>query len=298
LKVAVYWGCVIPTVQYGYEMSVRAVMPHLDIELVELSDTSCCGTPVQSVNMFAALYLAARNLAIAEKTGLDDLLLPCNGCYLSLSEAKHFLSQDDKLKERINEALKEENLRYEGSIKIWHTVNLLHDLVGGERIRETVKHSLKSLKIAVHYGCHILRPSTLQPVDDSENPRKMDELVEWLGAKSVPYPEKLDCCGAMLLLSHPDAAFTFSGLKLKAVQDWGADALVVSCPSCQMMFDMRQKSAAATTGAKLNLPVLYYTQLLGLAMDIPTERLGLNLNRSPVDDLLQKAGLISTAASP
>jgi len=298
LKVAVYWGCVIPTVQYGYEMSVRAVMPHLDIELVELSDTSCCGTPVQSVNMFAALYLAARNLAIAEKTGLDDLLLPCNGCYLSLSEAKHFLSQDDKLKERINEALKEENLRYEGSIKIWHTVNLLHDLVGGERIRETVKHSLKSLKIAVHYGCHILRPSTLQPVDDSENPRKMDELVEWLGAKSVPYPEKLDCCGAMLLLSHPDAAFTFSGLKLKAVQDWGADALVVSCPSCQMMFDMRQKSAAATTGTKLNLPLLYYTQLLGLAMDIPTERLGLNLNRSPVDDLLQKAGLISTAASP
>ena len=298
MKVAVYWGCVIPTVQYGYEMSVRAVMPHLDIELVELSDTSCCGTPVQSVNMFAALYLAARNLAIAEKTGLDDLLLPCNGCYLSLSEAKHFLSQDDKLKERINEALKEENLRYEGSIKIWHTVNLLHDLVGGERIRETVKHSLKSLKIAVHYGCHILRPSTLQPVDDSENPRKMDELVEWLGAKSVPYPEKLDCCGAMLLLSHPDAAFTFSGLKLKAVQDWGADALVVSCPSCQMMFDMRQKSAAATTGTKLNLPLLYYTQLLGLAMDIPTERLGLNLNRSPVDDLLQKAGLISTAASP
>jgi len=298
LKVAVYWGCLIPTIQYGYEMSIRAVTPHLGLELVELSNVSCCGTPVQSVNMFAALYLAARNLAIAEKTGLDDLLLPCNGCYLSLSEAKHFLGQDDKLRERINSILGEENLRYEGSIKIWHTINLLHDLIGEERIRKAVKHPLNGLKIAVHYGCHILRPSTLQPVDDSENPRKMEELVEWLGAKSVPYPEKLDCCGAMLLLSHPDAALTFSGLKLRAVQDWGADALVVSCPSCQMMFDMRQKSAAATTGTKLNLPVLYYTQLLGLAMGISTERLGLNLNRSPVDELLQKAGLMSTAASP
>lgn len=297
MKVAVYWGCLIPTIQYGYEISVRAVMPQLDLELVELNNVSCCGTPIQSVNMFASLYLAVRNLAIAEKTGLDNLFLPCNGCYLSLSEAKHFLSQDNKLKERINNILKEENLRYEGSIKIWHTINLLHDFVGEEKIREVVKRSLKGLKLAVHYGCHILRPSTLQPVDNSENPRKMDELVEWLGAKSIAYPEKLDCCGYMLLLSHPNAALTFTGLKLKAVQDWGADALAVSCPSCQMMFDMRQKSAGATTGIKLNLPVLYYTQLLGLAMNISTERLGLNLNRSPIDGLLQKVGLMSTASS-
>ena len=298
MKVAVYWGCLIPTIQYSYEMSVRAIMPQLGLELVELNNVSCCGTPIQSVNMFAALYLAARNLAIAEKTGLDDLLLPCNGCYLSLSEAAHFLSQDDKLKERINNVLKEENLRYEGSIKIWHTINLLHDLVGEEKMRRVVKRPLNGLKLAVHYGCHILRPSTLQPVDNPETPRKMEELVEWLGAKNVPYPEKLDCCGYMLLLSHPDAALTFSGLKLKAIQDWGADALVVSCPSCQMMFDMRQKSSAATTGAKLNIPVLYYTQLLGLAMGISTERLGLNLNRSPIDELLQKVSLISTAPSP
>ena len=279
-------------------MSVRAIMPQLGLELVELNNVSCCGTPIQSVNMLAALYLAARNLAIAEKTGLDDLLLPCNGCYLSLSEAAHFLSQDNKLKERINNVLKEENLRYEGSIKIWHTINLLHDLVGEEKMRRVVKRPLNGLKLAVHYGCHILRPSTLQPVDNPETPRKMEELVEWLGAKNVPYPEKLDCCGYMLLLSHPDAALTFSGLKLKAIQDWGADALVVSCPSCQMMFDMRQKSSAATTGAKLNIPVLYYTQLLGLAMGISTERLGLNLNRSPIDELLQKVSLISTAPSP
>ncbi|MFQ6074399.1 MAG: CoB--CoM heterodisulfide reductase iron-sulfur subunit B family protein, partial [Candidatus Bathyarchaeia archaeon] len=244
MKVAVYWGCLIPTIQYGYEMSVRAVMPRLGVELADLDNVSCCGTPVQSVNMPAALYLAARNLALAEKTGLGNLLLPCNGCYLSLSEAKHLLSQDEKLKEEVNTTLKEEGLRYEGSIKIWHTISLLHDLVKEEKMREAVRRPLEGLKLAVHYGCHVLRPSTLQTVDDPENPRKMDELVRWLGAESTPYPEKLDCCGAMLLLSHPDAAFTFSGLKMKAVQDLGADAFVVSCPSCQMMFDMRQKSAA------------------------------------------------------
>jgi heterodisulfide reductase subunit B len=288
LKVAVYWGCVIPTVQYGYEMSVRAVMPRLNVELVDLTNVSCCGTPVQSVNMFAALYLAARNLAIAEKTGLGDLLLPCNGCYLSLSEAKHFLNKNEKLRGKINAILAEENLHYTGSVKIWHTISFLHDLVREETVRKTVKNPLNNLKLAVHYGCHIIRPSTLQTVDDPENPTKMEKLIGWLGAKTMPYPEKLDCCGAMLLLSHPDAAFTFSGLKLKAVQEWSADALVVSCPSCQMMFDTRQKSAAATTGTKLNLPVLYYTQLLGVAMGIETEKLGLHLNRSSMDMLLQR----------
>jgi len=289
VKVAVYWGCVIPTVQYAYEMSVREVMPRLGVELVDLDNASCCGTPVQSVNMYAAVYLAARNIAIAEKMGFNDLLAVCNGCHLSLFEAAHFLRHDAKLLEEINTLLKEEELRYSGEIKIWHTIDFLHDAVGEPTIRKAVTHPLNGLKLAVHYGCHILRPSSVGTVDDPENPQKLDRLIEWLGAKSIQYAEKLDCCGAMLMLSHPDAALTFAGLKLKAVQDLGADAFIDSCPSCQNMFDVRQKSAAATTGAKLNLPIIYYTQLLGLAMGIPQEKLGLNVNRSPIDEFLQKA---------
>jgi heterodisulfide reductase subunit B len=289
MKVAVYWGCVIPTMQYAYEMSVREIMPRLGVELVDLGNASCCGTPVQSVNMVAAVYLAARNIAIAEKMGFPDLLVACNGCHLSLFEAAHFLNNDEKLKEQVNSLLKEEDLQYSGKIKIWHTIDFLRDMVGEDTIKKAVTNSLNGLKVAVHYGCHILRPSSVGTVDDPENPQKLDELIEWLGAKSIPYPEKLDCCGAMLMLSHPDAAFTFTGLKLKAAQDTGADALIDSCPSCQNMFDVRQKSAGATTGAKLNFPVIYYTQLLGLAMGISQEKLGLNLNRSPVDGFLQKA---------
>jgi len=288
LKVAVYWGCVIPAAQYAYEMSVREVSPKLGVELVDLEDVSCCGTPLKSVNTFASIYLAARNMAIAEKTGLNSFVILCNGCHLSFSEARHFLKTDEKLRQKIDSLLKDEGLQLKGSLKIWHIVDFLHDAIGKETITKVVKKTLNGLKFASQYGCHLIRPSTLGRVDDPEDPKKMDELIEWLGAKSVDYPEKLDCCGALLMLSHPDAALTFSGLKMKAVQACGVDGLVNACPSCHTMFDMRQKSAGATVGAKLNIPVLYYTQLLGVAMGIENEKLGLHLNRSPVDELLQK----------
>lgn len=284
----VYWGCVITHTQYAYEMSVRETLPRLGVELVDLDNVSCCGTPIKSVNMQTSLYLATRNLAIAEKTGLNDLLVLCTGCHLSLSEAMHYLSEDGELREKINSLLSEEGLEYNGSIRIWHLIELLHDALGEQAIRKTLKKNLKGLKLASQYGCHSIRPSALGRIDDPENPKKLDELIEFLGSKSMEYPEKLDCCGALLLWSHPDTALTFTGLKLKAVQDHGFDGLVVSCPACHMMFDARQRAAGATVGSKLNLPVLYYTQLLGFAMGIDEEKLGLHLNRSPVDELLGK----------
>jgi len=288
LKLAVYWGCFVPTTQYAYELSVREVLPKLGFELVDLDNVSCCGTPIKSVNMYASLYLAARNLAIAEKLGFNNLLTICNGCHLTFSEAMHYLGQNEDLRGKINSLLSEEDLEYRGSLRILHIIDLLHDTIEAETIQKSVKRRLHGLKLASQYGCHILRPSKLGRVDHPENPRKLDDLIRLLGAESVDYPEKLDCCGALLMLSHPDAALTFAGLKIKAVQDRGADGLVVSCPSCHRMFDERQKSAGATIGSKLNLPVLYYTQLLGFTMGIEAEKLGLHLNRSPVDELLEK----------
>jgi len=290
LRTAVYWGCVIPNTQYAYELSVREVLPRLGVELVDLDGVSCCGTPVRSVNMNAFLYLAARNLAIAEKTNLKDLLVLCSGCHLSFSEAMHYLSQDEKLREKIDSLLRDEGLEYKGSIRMWYIIDLLYNIVKKETIQKSTKKTLNGLRLASHYGCHTIRPSSLERVDDPENPRKLDELIEWLGARSEAYPEKLDCCGALLLWSHHDAAFTFAGLKLKAIQDRGFDGLVVTCPACHMMFDERQKVVASTVGSKLDFPVLYYTQLLGIAMGIEEEKLGLHLNRSPVDRLLEKIG--------
>ena len=287
MKVAVFWGCRILTGQYAYEMSVREAFPKLNAELVDLSETNCCGDPVKSMKDLAANYLAARVLALANKTGLDNLLVPCNRCHFVLSEARNVL-KNDKSGERIIRVLKEEGLEYNPDVRIWHVIDFLHDFVGLDKVKKAVQKSLKGLKLATHVGCQIIRYSDLGRVDDAENPRKLDELVGVLGAKTVDYAEKLDCCGANLMYSHPDSALSLAGAKLSVLQSLGVDGLVVSCPDCGLMFDSKQKDAGTTVGAKLDLPVVYYTQLLGLSLGIEQEKLGLHLNQSPVGQLLSK----------
>lgn len=288
MKVAVFWGCRIQTSQYAYEMSVREVLPRLGVELVDLREVMCCGDPVKSINDFAANYLGVRVLALASATDLSDLLVPCNRCHFVISEAKRLFEKDEKLREKVMGLLKEEGLRYRMGIRIWHIIDMLHDRLGLEATKKAVSKPLKGLKLASHVGCQILRYSDLGRVDDAENPRKLDQLIGAVGAESVDYSEKLDCCGFHLTYDHLDSALSLAGQKLKAVQALGVDGLVVSCPDCSLMFDAKQKDAAATVGAKLGLPVLYYTQLLGLALGVPQERLGLQLNQSPVEQLLSK----------
>ena len=288
MKIAVFWGCRILTSQYAYEMSVREVLPKLGVELVDLREALCCGDPVKSVNDFAATYLSARILALANLTGLGDLLVPCNRCHFTISEAKRAIDGDERVRQKISDMLKEEGLQYNPNVKVWHVIDLLHDLVGLKSVKSAVVKPLVDLKLASHAGCQIIRYSDLGRVDDAENPRKLDDLIGVVGAESVDYNEKLDCCGAHLLLSHVDSALSLSGSKLKAVQALGVDGLVVSCPDCGLMFDAKQKDAATTVGAKLNLPVVYLTQLLGLALGIEQDKLGLHLNQSPVDQLLSK----------
>ena len=288
MKVAVFWGCCIQANQYAYEMSLRETLPKFDIELVDLRETFCCGDPVKSVNEFAASFLAARILALANLTGLDNLLVPCNRCHFTISEAQDTIKRSLKTAKKIFDLLKEEGLEYNPNIKIWHTIDFLHDFVGLEKVKKAVKRPLKGLKIASHVGCQIIRYSDLGRVDDAENPRKFDELIAALGAESVDYAEKLDCCGAALNRSHPDSALSLAGSKLKAVQGLNVGGMAVSCPDCQLMFDARQKDAGTTVGAKLNVPVVYYAQLLGLALGIDEKKLGLHLNQSPAEELVAK----------
>lgn len=269
-------------------MSLRETLPKFDIELVDLRETFCCGDPVKSMNEFAASFLATRILALANLTGLDNLLVPCNRCHFTISEAQDTIKRSPKTAKKIFDLLKEEGLEYNPNIKIWHTIDFLHDFVGLEKVKKAVKKPLKGLKIASHVGCQIIRYSDLGRVDDAENPRKFDELIAALGAESVDYAEKLDCCGAALNRSHPDSALSLAGSKLKAVQGLNVGGMAVSCPDCQLMFDARQKDAGTTVGAKLNVPVVYYTQLLGLALGIDEKKLGLHLNQSSAEELVAK----------
>ena len=283
-KYAFYPGCVMPTEQYAYELSIRETLPKLGIELVDVDGFSCCGEPMKSVNQMLTLSLSARNIALAEKQNLD-VFVPCPMCHLALSECKRILDDDPDMKERVNRFLVDEGLAYTGSSNIVHTVDLLHDVVGIDEIKKLVKKPLGDLKTATHYGCHLIRPSEIGRPVDSENPQKMEAILKILGAQPFDYAEKLDCCGALLTANLDESALTKTGQKLQKVQEHGFDVFVDVCPWCHRMFDARQVKAGETVAAKLEIPVVYLTQLLGLAFGIKKEQLGLDLNLSPVDKL-------------
>ena len=281
---ALYPGCVMPTEQYAYELSVRAVLPLFNIKLIDLEGFSCCGEPMKSMNQLMALYLSARNLALAEKQNLN-MFVPCPMCHLSLSECQLVMKNNNKMSERVKNMLSSEDLHYNGSIDIIHTIDLLYDYIGIEEIEKHVKKPLKGLKIATHYGCHLIRPSEVGRPVDSENPQKMEAILKAIGAEPRDYPEKLDCCGAMLSTNLPDSAFTKTGQKLQKVQEHGFDVFVDVCPWCHRMFDTKQNKAGETVASKIEIPVMYLTQLLGLALGIENKKLGLDLNLSPVEKL-------------
>lgn len=283
-KYALYPGCVMPTEQYALEKSIREVLPLLDIKLVDLKGFSCCGEPLKSVNQMLTLTLSARNLAIAEKEDLD-VLTPCPMCHLALSDCKRILDTDQAMNERVNKFLEDEELKYTGTANIIHTVDLLHNVVGIDKIKEKVKKPLKELKVATHYGCHLFRPSEIGRPVDSENPQEMENILKAMGAKPVDYPEKLDCCGGLLTANLPESALTKTGQKLQKVQEQGFDVFIDVCPWCHRQYDSKQTKAGETVAAKLEVPVLYLTQLLGLSFGISKDKLGLDLNLSPVDKL-------------
>lgn len=288
MKIAVFWGCRILTSQYAYEMSLRQVLPRLEVELVDLRETHCCGNVVESINRFAAIYMAARVLALASETNLKDLLLPCSRCHFTISETQNLMATNKKIEEKVVALLKEEKLSYPSNIRIWHVIDFLHDVIGVDKIKRNTEKNLRGLKFATHIGCQAIRPSYIKRIDASESPKKLDRLIEALGAESIDYPEKLDCCGAALMFSHREAGLSLTSSKLKALQELKVDGLIDSCPAGHMMFDAKQEDAATIIGSKLSLPVLYYTQLLGIAMQIETEKLGLHLNKSPIEKILEK----------
>ncbi len=284
MKYALYPGCLMPTEQYGYELSLREVLPKLNVELVDLEGFSCCGEPLKSVNKMVTLYLAARNIGIAEKNNLD-IFAPCPMCHFSLSECMNILKNNKDMKQRINDILENEDLKFNGTSKLYHTVDLMHDVIGIEKIKKLVKKPLKDIKVATHYGCHLIRPSEIGRPVDSENPQKMESILSAIGVSTEHYPEKLDCCGAPILANLPESSLTKTGQKVQAIQEHGFDAMIDVCPWCHKMFDSKQQKAGETVAAKLDVPVLYLTQILGLSFGINKEKLGLNLNKSPIDKL-------------
>lgn len=277
MKFALFLGCVIPNRYPEIEASARKVLPKLGIEIVDMEGASCCPAPgvIRSFDTKIWLVTAARNLAIAEKLGLNILTL-CNGCYASLKEANSILKKDSEKREETNKILNEISFNFKGDIEVKHLAEVLYFDVGVETIKNAVKVNVP-VRAAVFYGCHLLKPSELRPWQSYEKPTFLDELVEALGAKSVPYKDKMMCCGAGggLRSSFLDVSLSILRERLQSIKDAEASCIVNVCPFCHLQFDVGQQQISQKWNIAFNIPVIYYTQLAGLALGFKHQELGL-----------------------
>ena len=287
-RYALYLGCSVPVRGMNYEMSTRQVAERLGIELVDIDGFSCCGFPAKPLDWEAGLLMAAHNLALAEAQGLDILTL-CSACTGTLTEANHRLQEDVELRAWANEQLDDIGHAYQGRVRVRHVARMLYEEIGVEALREAVMVSLEDFGFAPHYGCHYLKPSHLYDgFDDPENPQSLDRLIEATGAQVVRYEDEGQCCGGGILGFDEQTALLMTKQKLDHVTEAEADAMVLICPFCAIMYEANQRRIERHYEVSYRLPVLYYPQILGLAMGFSLEDMGLKLNRVKPRGLIKK----------
>lgn len=283
MKYAFFIGCNIPARLEQYEVSARLILDMLDVELVDIRDFNCCGYPLRNFDYNSFILSSARNIALAKKEGLNIITL-CKCCFGSLKKAQHVMREDSSIADEIKGILKKENLDY-GEVEINHMLSVLYHQVGTDVIKSKIVKPYNDLKIAVHYGCHALRPSDIVEFDDAANPKLFDKLVEITGAKSVSWPSKLDCCGAPLTGVNDDLSVSIMNRKLKDSKEAGADFLCTACPYCQIQFDKVQNAGISAGQGNGSIASVLYTQLLGLSMGIEADKLQLDKNELDVSGI-------------
>lgn len=288
MKLALFLGCTIPARSRNYELSSRKVSQALGLELVDLDAFICCGFPVRSASLETSTLLGAYNLALAQKQGMDICTL-CSSCTSALTETAHHLDHDSVALEAVNRDLDRLGLKYEGGIRVRHLARILYEQVGKDAILSHIKAPLDGLRVATHYGCHYLKPSEIYDgFDDPENPRTLDELVALTGAIPLDYKDKKRCCGGPVLPVDQKVSLSVAKAKLDDIKEAGADAISLVCPFCAVMYDSNQKGISSEFETEYDLPVLYLSQILGLAMGFDRKELGLNMNVVKTKDLLNR----------
>lgn len=280
MKYAYYPGCSLEKTQWGYDASVRAVFRALGQVLVEIEDWNCCGaTMYMSVKETVSLAVSARNLALAEKMGLE-ILAPCSSCFTVLAKTNKVLNQIPALHRAVNEALAEGQLSYGGTTRVRHPLDILMNDIGIDAITGRVQRNLNGLKIAPYYGCQIVRPD--KTFDDRENPVLLDRLFAACGGELVYFPLKVRCCGGMLMTTFEETALDLNKELLQCAQGNGAEAIVTTCPLCHFNLEAYQGKINRVYGTNFTMPVLYFTQLLGIALGLPAKDLGLDSSFIPL----------------
>lgn len=279
MKYSYYPGCSLHSSAKEYDDSTKAVCKALDIELVEIPDWNCCGAidAVYSYEPEYSIALAARNLALAEKMQ-SDIITVCSACFFTLGRTNKLFKENTEVRAKINEALSSVGLSYSGNVKVRNLLEVLLTDVGLEKIKAKVKVPLGSLNVASYYGCLLVRPVDLAHFDDPEHPTRMDELVESLGASKVDYYSKTKCCGASMAMTDEKVMLELSKKILLDAKTAGANVMITACPLCQFNLDAKQKDIESEFKLKIDLPILYFTQLMGLAFGIDNKELGLNKN--------------------
>jgi heterodisulfide reductase subunit B len=276
-----YPGCSLEASAKGYDESVRFVFEKLGLKLIELEDWNCCGaTSYMSTKETISLVISARNLALAEKSG-RDIVSPCSACYTILYKTNHVLKENPIMLAKVNQALKKDQLKYNLSLDVRHPLEVLVNDVGVDTISAKIKVRLNGLKMAQYYGCQIVRPD--RGLDDKDNPQMMDILFEAMGAENVYFPMKVRCCGGMLMTTYPDVGLELNKKILECAAENGADMLVTTCPLCQINLEAYQDKINKKFKTKYNIPVFFFTQVLGVALGGAPAELGLKRSLIPFE---------------
>ncbi len=285
-KVAYYQGCSLEGLASEYDLSTRAVCETLGINLVEIPDWSCCGsTPAHSLDPLLSGALAGRNLAIAEGMGLELVMTPCPGCLGSLKGAIE-LHENAETRQSFLEVL---GMPFEGRVRAISVLQLFYEALEAGLFRERVVNPLKEKVIVPYYGCLLTRPPGFAQFDDPENPVSMDRILEAIGATVPDFPYKTECCGATYGVTRNRIVTELTGRILDMALRVGAQAVAVACPLCQQNLDLRQEQVNRHWKRTFNLPVVYLPQLIGLALGISPDRLGLDKLMVNADFLLEPA---------
>jgi len=301
-KVAYYPGCALEGSGGPYDRSTRALVKSLGLEMETLQDWNCCGAMEEkNIHPMLQTYMSARNMAIAsEQMGYDTVMAPCNGCYMNLKMTEYELAtSEESLKTVQDLAKKSDDPVYKGDVRTVHLLEWLMEDLGTEGIKQKISKSLNGIKIANYYGCMYTRPRQIYPEKDqgpgsesSYKPHFMDDLLGAAGAINVDFPLKTACCGGAHTLSDADTSTQLVLNIIQAAEDAGAEVIATECPTCHSGLEMHQVRAETEFGIKTNVKILYFTQLLGLAMGLSARKLGVHENVSDSLDFLHAKGVV------
>ncbi len=296
MRYSVFPGCSLEkgAAGYPYWQSMEAILKPLGVELVEVDDWNCCGaTEYIALNRMAAYSLIARTLALAAKTdGLREMVAPCSACYLNLSKADKYLTDDAALADKVNVALGAGGLHYKpGTVKTRHLLDVIVNDVGYKAVEQQATKSLAGLRIAPYYGCLLTRPAVYGQTDSPEYPTALDKLMKVLGAEVVDYPMKAHCCGGHMTQISEASAFDMIRRLVKGAADYHADIIVTVCPMCQLNLDGFQGAMNRYYKGDYHVPVLYFTQMMGLAFGLDAATLGIGAEIVDARPALSRIGV-------